>query len=668
MAADAKPPNDAEHDGEKSPTTTQDTQRPQRTPKVADYIRVFSYATKWDFFIYALASFASIGAGITMPLMNVIFGQLVNQFTDYFRDTSSFPTNKFQSILNRQALYIMALFLGRWGLNTINKYCFRMIGIRLSSAIRLHYLQSLFSQSIHVIDSMPAGAPATAITATSNTLQVGISERLGTFLEFNGTIWAAIIVAFVWSWDITLVTASLILYMMVILSISMPILVKGQTATGQADAQGTAIASEALQGIRLVTACGAQSRVMARYRVWVEKAIEEGQKMAPFMGLHLGMIFFGVFGTFGLAFWYGTRRYISGAIDSPGVIVIVLMSVMLILTSLERIATPLMAVSKAMVAACEFFTVIDAPIPSSGSLKPEITSHDIAFEDVTFEYPSRPGVRILDGLSFSIHSGQNTAIVGPSGSGKSTIVGLLERWYSLKEHHVLPQVVEPKPQKKASEQPDEQSEEEAPAISPTLAGSVSIGGNNLEDLDLKWWRSHIGLVQQEPFLFNDTIFNNVAHGLIGSEWQDQPEEKRRQMVRDACQESYADEFINRLPDGYDTHVGDGGAKLSGGQKQRLAIARSIIKKPNIIILDEATSAIDAKSEKIVQAALDRATQNRTTITIAHRLSTIKKADNIIVLQSGKAVEQGTHADLMTKTHGVYASLVRAQALKVADNQ
>ncbi|KAF5717568.1 multidrug resistance 1 [Fusarium mundagurra] len=668
MAADAKPPNDAEHDDEKSPTTTQDTQRPQRTPKVADYIRVFSYATKWDFFIYALASFASIGAGITMPLMNIIFGQLVNQFTDYFRDTSSFPTDKFQSILDRQALYIMALFLGRWGLNTINKYCFRMIGIRLSSAIRLHYLQSLFSQSIHVIDSMPAGAPATAITATSNTLQVGISERLGTFLEFNGTIWAAIIVAFVWSWDITLVTASLILYMMVVLSISMPILVKGQTATGQADAQGTAIASEALQGIRLVTACGAQSRVMARYRVWVQKAIEEGQKMAPFMGLHLGMVFFGVFGTFGLAFWYGTRRYISGAIDSPGVIVIVLMSVMMILTSLERIATPLMAVSKAMVAACEFFTVIDAPIPSSGSLKPDITSCDIVFDDVTFEYPSRPGVRILDGLSFSIHSGQNTAIVGPSGSGKSTIVGLLERWYSLKKHHVLPQVVEPKPQKKTSEEPDEKSEEEAPVVNPTLAGSVSIGGNNLEDLDLKWWRSHIGLVQQEPFLFNDTIFNNVAHGLIGSEWQEQPEEKKRQMVRDACQESYADEFINRLPDGYDTRVGDGGAKLSGGQKQRLAIARSIIKKPNIIILDEATSAIDAKSEKIVQAALDRVTQNRTTITIAHRLSTIKKADNIIVLQSGKAVEQGTHADLMTKTHGVYAALVRAQALRVADDQ
>ncbi|KAI3573651.1 P-loop containing nucleoside triphosphate hydrolase protein [Fusarium oxysporum f. sp. albedinis] len=455
--------------------------------------------------------------------------------------------------------------------------------------------------------------------------------------------------------------------MVVVLSISMPILVKGQTATGSADAQGTATASESLQGICLVTACGAQSRVIARYREWVERAMKEGQKMAPFMGLHLGLIFFGVFGTFGLAFWYGTRRYIAGAIDNPGVIIIVLMSVMLILTSLERIATPLMAVSKAMVAACEFFAVIDAPLPTSGTLKPDINLCDIVFDDVTFEYPSRPCVRALDGLSFCIRTGQNTALVGPSGSGKSTVVALLERWYSLKEHHVLPQVVEAKPQKKTKESSESQPDEDKDtAVNPTLAGTVSIGGDNLEDLDLKWWRSNLGLVQQEPFLFNDTIFNNVAHGLIGSEWQDEPEDKKRELVRDACQEAYADEFINRLPDGYDTRVGDGGAKLSGGQKQRLAIARSIIKKPTIIILDEATSAIDAKSEKIVQAALDRITRNRTTITIAHRLSTIKKADNIIVLKNGRAVEQGTHADLITNPSGVYASLVRAQALRATD--
>ena len=222
---------------------------------------------------------------------------------------------------------------------------------------------------------------------------------------------------------------------------------------------------------------------------------------------------------------------------------------MLILTSLERIATPLMAVSKAMVAACEFFTVIDAPLPSSGSLKPDITSCDILFDDVTFEYPSRPGVRILDAVSFGIRSGQNTALVGPSGSGKSTIVGLLERWYSLKEHHVLPRVVEAKPQKKTDETAEVQSDENSQvADAPVLSGGVTIAGHNIEDLDLKWWRSQVGLVQQEPFLFNDTIFNNVAHGLIGSQWQDEPEEIKRALVTEACKEAYADEFIDRLPD------------------------------------------------------------------------------------------------------------------------
>ncbi|KAK6220388.1 ABC transporter [Colletotrichum tabaci] len=637
-----------------------------RKPRFSDYLRVFTYATKWDFFVYIIASLASIAAGVALPLMNVIFGQLVGQFTSYFSDTTTISRSQFESILNRQALYIMALFVGRWALNAVNKFCFRMIGIRLSSAIRLHYLQSLFAQSIHVIDSMPPGAAATAITGTSAVLQIGISDRLGTFLQFNGTIWAALIIAFIWSWDLTLVTSSLILYILIVMGVVLPIIVKGETATTEADAQSTAIASEALGGIRLVMACGAQRHIISRYEGWVQEAKKRAQKTAPVVAIQFGLIFFGIFGAFGLAFWYGTQRYIAGALDNAGVVVVVLMSVMMILTSLERISTPIIAVSKAMVAACELFTVIDAPLSPAGTLKPEIDSQDIVFEDVTFEYPSRVGVKVLNSLSFRIQPGQNIALVGPSGSGKSTIVGLMERWYSLREQHSLPRVLDDQSSEKPGNETVECVNEELKSlIRPSLSGTISIGGVNLEDLDLKWWRAQVGLVQQEPFLFNASIFSNVANGLIGTEWEKEPEMIKRELVRDACQESYAHEFICRLPDGYDTRVGDGGAKLSGGQKQRLAIARSIIKKPRIIILDEATSAIDAKSEKIVQAALDRVTQGRTTITIAHRLSTIQKADNIVVLQRGQAVEQGTHHSLLSDPSGVYSSLVRAQALNLS---
>ncbi|KAM0419039.1 hypothetical protein ACHAPT_011978 [Fusarium lateritium] len=646
-----------------------DCKRPERTPTISDYLRVFSYATTWDFCVYAIASLASIGSGVTLPLMNIIFGQLVNDFTDYFRASSSMPQDVFQGILNQQALYIMALFIGRWALTSINKFCFRMIGIRLSSAVRLDYLQSLFSQSIHVIDSMPAGAPATAITTTSNTLQLGISERLGTFLQFMATVISALVIAFVWNWQLTLVTSSLILYILVVLAVLLPTIVKGQTAIGRADTQGNAVASEALGGIRLVVACGAQSDIISRFEGWAHEARRRGLKVAPITSTQFGLVFFGIFGAFGLTFWYGTQRYIDGAISNPGVIIIVLMSVMMILTSLERISTPLIAVSNAMVAACDFFTVIDAPQPAVGSLKPDITSEDLIFKGVTFEYPSRPNVRVLDELNLCIQSGKNTALVGPSGSGKSTIVALVERWYSLSSQHVMPKVAQAKaPKESDDENLTELEEKPTMSVDPILSGSITVGGHNLEDLDLKWWRAQIGFVQQEPFLFNDTIFNNVANGLIGTEWADEREERKREMVQEACHEAYAHEFISRLPDGYDTLVGDGGAKLSGGQRQRLAIARSIIKKPRIMILDEATSAIDVKSEKVVQAALDRASQNRTTITIAHRLSTIQKADHIIVLKDGRAVEQGTHQSLLASSVGVYSALVWAQYLHVSSDK
>lgn len=210
---------------------------------------------------------------------------------------------------------------------------------------------------------------------------------------------------------------------------------------------------------------------------------------------------------------------------------------------------------------------------------------------------------------------------------------------------------------------DPKKEEEEVDLGPnTCTGKIRIGSTSLQDVDLKWWRSQIGMVQQEPFLFNDSLYNNVAFGLCGTRYENLGKAEKMKMVEEACREAYAEEFISRLPQGFETLVGESGIKLSGGQRQRIAIARSIVKQPSILILDEATSAIDVRTEQIVQQALDRVSRNRTTIVIAHRLSTIKKADKIIVLRQGKLVEEGTHDDLLKIEAGVYYGLVHAQDL------
>ena len=217
-----------------------------------------------------------------------------------------------------------------------------------------------------------------------------------------------------------------------------------------------------------------------------------------------------------------------------------------------------------------------------------------------------------------------------------------------------------------SENRSDTAEEKEAASKPrvALSGSIFVGDKNLNTVDLKWWRSQIGLVQQEPFIFNDTISRNVEYGLIGSQWENESPEIKQGLVQEACREAFADEFINRLPLGYETQVGDAGIKLSGGQRQRLAIARSIIKRPKILILDEATSSIDVRGERLVQAALDKVSEGRTTITIAHRLSTIKKADKIVVLQKGRVIEEGNHASLLSNPDGAYWALVNAQQLSM----
>ncbi|KAG9238824.1 P-loop containing nucleoside triphosphate hydrolase protein [Amylocarpus encephaloides] len=640
------------------------------------YFRIFAFSNTLDKVLLLVAAFGQIGVGVTLPLMNIVFGKLVGSFSDFFIPSSTVTKEQFLRSINQQTLYIVYLFIGRWVLSYFSMFVFRVAGIRMSAGIRYAYLKAIFALPISVIDTLPTGQASNTITTTANVLQIGISEKLGIIIQCVSLMVAAIIVAFVYSALLTVVTASIILFLALVYGIVVPIIIKMAKETEHADEKAASIAGEVLGSIRMIIACGAEQRIAKKYSGWIEESRKRAIKIGPLMGIQFAPLFFAIYTTMALCFWFGFKLFLEGRIDSVGTIVIVLMSVMMVSFGISQTAAPVIAVGKSASAATDFFAVIDAPKPNTTGFKdPEVSALDnIEFENITFAYPSRPHSKVLDDLSMRFEAGKITAIVGASGSGKSTIVGLLERWYGLDNDAIfkLPESVMIDEKEKKKKEEEEKAAKTTPKVEEPeepkvrLGGKILVGAHNLDSIELKWWRSQIGLVQQEPFIFNDTIAKNVEYGLIGSEWENEDAATKRKLVEEACQEAFADEYINRLPLGYETSVGDAGIKLSGGQRQRLAIARSIIKRPKILILDEATSAIDVRGERLVQAALDRVSTGRTTITIAHRLSTIMKADKIVVLRKGRVIETGTHDSLLSDENGAYWALVNAQKLTMGE--
>jgi ATP-binding cassette subfamily B protein len=238
----------------------------------------------------------------------------------------------------------------------------------------------------------------------------------------------------------------------------------------------------------------------------------------------------------------------------------------------------------------------------------------IEFKNVTFGYD--PNIPVLHNISFYVEPGEMIGLVGPSGAGKSTTINLICRFYDVQQ------------------------------------GSIEIDGVDIRDISLQDLHSQIGVVLQEPFLFHGSVAENIAYG--------RPDASLEEII-EAARAANAHDFIMRLPEGYDTMVGERGARLSGGECQRISIARAILKNPRILILDEATSSVDTETEALIREAIDRLVKNRTTIAIAHRLSTLRNADRLIVLDSGRIVEIGTHEELLAKPDGVFRRLVDMQA-------
>ncbi|KAI1101231.1 P-loop containing nucleoside triphosphate hydrolase protein [Jackrogersella minutella] len=612
----------------------------------SSFIRIFGYSTWKDKVALFISAVAAMGAGVAFPLMTLVFGQLVGAIANARANlTAEGAAANYTKLINEYVLFMVYLFVGRFVMGYIATLGFRTISLRISSAMRLAYFRALLSLPVSLLDTQPPGQVAAIISTTANTLQNGISERLAAIIQNLSMFVSSIVIAYTRSWKLSLVTSSGLLLITICYCVTIPFVVKNMKQVEDANIKGSAVASEAFGSIRMVAAYGAELKMVTKYKEWVDEAQRRGLQLSKIVAFQQGIIYFSVYATFALTFWFAVKLLVRLEIDSVGTLITVLMCIMMIVMGVGGIAAPISATARAAGAASILFNGIDAPSQATAGLKyPDVTAEgDIVLWGINFTYPTRPKLKVLDNLNLILPAGKITAIVGPSGSGKSTIVALIERWYDL-----------------------DGDTDQNRLVQFFRNGSLTIGGTKLTDIDLKWWRSQIGLVQQEPFLFNSTIFQNVANGLIGTEWEDTDISKKRELVEQACQEAFADEFISRLPEGYETHVGDAGIKLSGGQRQRLAIARAIVKQPKILILDEATSSIDVRGEKVVQAALDKVSKNRTTIMIAHRLSTVKKADNIVVLAKGKVVQWGNHETLMGQVGGPYWLLTNSQQLSMGD--
>ncbi len=384
-------------------------------------------------------------------------------------------------------------------------------------------------------------------------------------------------------------------------------------------AESNTIVEETLQGISNVKAFVNESFEVGRYNRSIREVVKLAMKGARFRGVFASFIVFCLFGTIVSVVWYGTHLVQTGDISLASMLTFILLSTFVgaAMGSFPELYATMQKAVGASERVLEILAEQNEPISMIESQNQVVRriQGSLAFNDVVFSYPSRKEITVLNGVSFSADTGEKVAIIGPSGAGKSTIAGLILRFYESQE------------------------------------GQILFDGLPSSEYSLTDIRKQVAIVPQDVLLFGGSIKENIAYGRLGASDEE---------ILQAAKRANAHEFIQSFPEGYDTLVGERGIKLSGGQRQRIAIARALLKDPAILILDEATSSLDSESERLVQEALEELMKNRTSIIIAHRLSTIREADKIVVLEKGKVIESGNHAELMQNEEGLYRYLSQLQ--------
>ncbi|KAG0251782.1 Multidrug resistance protein 1 [Mortierella polycephala] len=579
---------------------------PAEPRKAVSYLTLYRFATKMDLFYIIVAIIASIGAGVGQPMVALLMGDVLTTIT-------AIDPND-QDKVNDEVIHYVVLFTVIGAGIFVAAYlqmCFWTLSAENQvKRIREEYLHAILRQDIGWHDTgKQAESLTTRLNSDTQLIYDGMSDKVGLALSNFATFVAGFIIAFSRGWKLSLVLLSCVPLIGLCAAMMAKFTVASATKGQDSYSKAGAIAEQTFSSIRTIVAFGGQKRETDAYVKQLDEAFAVGKKKAIAIGVGIGAFMFILFAAYSLSFWYGSHEVYKGNMTS-GSVLNVFMGMIIGAFALGNIGPNIASFGSAQGAAYNIFQTIDR-IPTIDSANPAGAKPDNVQGHVV----------VRDKMNVEIKPGQTVALVGHSGSGKSTIVGLVERFYD------------------------------------PISGSVTLDGIEIKDWNLSYLRDTIGIVSQEPVLFNATIKQNIALGTRKD--QTEPTDKE---IEEACRLSNAHDFISKLPDKYNTMVGEKGALLSGGQKQRIAIARALIKNPRILLLDEATSALDTESERIVQAALDKASAGRSTIVIAHRLSTIMNADHIYVMDKGIVMESGTHESLLAKG-GVYTSFVAKQQLK-----
>ncbi|KAL6410723.1 ATP-binding cassette sub-family B member 5 [Ilyonectria robusta] len=455
---------------------------PKKQTAFQAYVRVFSYSTATDKVLLGISLVAALGSGVAVAMLNLVMGDFLTVMGDF--SGGGFEISNFLDSVSKYALYFVYLGIARLFLIYIFSVLSSISAYRITRNIRRSYLRAALSQEIAFFDEGEGGAIAAQATSNGALIQAGIAEKLGQVFQTIATFIGCFVIAFVVHAKLTAIIICIVPTIVIVVGVTSALDTGIESQILNVHAQAGSYTEGVLGSVRTVKAFGLRPRLVETFDKYLSNALHLGLKKNILYGIMVAVQYFTTYAGMGLAFWQGINMYAKGEVDSIGTVFTVLMSVIIASTMLSAIAPNIMAFTRAATAASQLFSLIDReskinPFDVGGDA-PENVTGAVELRGVNFAYPTRPGTKVLDDFSLHIPAGKVTALVGASGSGKSTVVGLLERWYN------------------------------------PNSGSITLDGVPIEKLNLRWLRTNVRLVQQEPVLFNGTVFNNISNGLVGT--------------------------------------------------------------------------------------------------------------------------------------------------------